>query len=298
LRGDSTACYRAYKVDDKTNIVQVRPDTIDSEHGELLLKDLGILKIQEEIHEQYAKELSELENLNIQIKRLQNDLSEIEKPLLLVEGRYDKTILESVWSKLYGDVEIPFIIRVADPAANDPAGGAAGAQSVANMIEALHRDEGRKAVGLFDSDEEGFKCFDKLSRNFRYFKRKQTIKSHRNGLSFALLLPAPDYRSEYVAAKNMTIELMFPDNVLHSRTDDNQGLNFSDPNLSLRAGKQPLFIDREMMERLEPKLVAHKSISSGKDIFAEKIVPQCSPDECQSFRPFFIILLDLLGIRV
>ena len=142
LRDQETACYRAFKKNDTTIIVQVWPNegvSEASEQGELLRKELGILEIQEEVHREYAKKLSELDELHDQIKILQDDIVKSGKPLLLVEGKYDKIIIEAVWGKLFGKIDLPFTVRAADPAANTSGGGAAGAQSVAKTIEVFPR---------------------------------------------------------------------------------------------------------------------------------------------------------------
>lgn len=299
LRDHQTSCYRAFKKNDRTDIIQVWPDEgalEASEQGELLRKELGILEIQEEVHREYAKKLSELDDLHFQIKGLQDDLVKFGKPLLLVEGKYDKIIIETVWAKLFVDIDPPFTVRVADPAANTPGGGAAGAQYVAKTIEVFHPEEGRKAIGLFDRDDEGIKCFFGLSKNFKDYQGNQDIKIHKNGLSFAVLLPAPDYRHEYVFAKNLALEFLFPDEVLHRKTNKDKGLELSNPELTILAGKQRLLVDDEIIEQLKANLTGYTKIISGKDVFAHEIVPGCTLEECESFRDLFSTLLSLYGI--
>jgi len=301
LRDKETSCYRAFKKNDMTSIIQVWPDEgalEASEQGELLRKELGILEIQEEVHRQYAKKLSEFDELSDQIKRLQDDLLQFGKPLLLVEGKYDKIIIETVWVKLFGEGVPPFTVRAADPAANTPGGGAAGAQSVAKTIEVFHPDEGRKAIGLFDRDEEGLKCFLGLTKNFKDYQGSQNIKIHKNGLSFAVLLPAPAYRKEYADAKNLTIEFIFPDEVINRRTEKGQGLELSDPEVNIIAGKQRLLGYDEIINQLKANLTGYKKINSGKDVFAQEIVPACTSEECQFFLDLFSILVGLFGIKL
>jgi hypothetical protein len=298
LRDASTACYRAFKKDDVTGIAHVWPEKGPHEHRDLLMSELGVLEIQKEIHDQYVIRLSKLGELATQVSKLQSDLLELGKPVLLVEGKYDKAIIESVWTKLFGEVEIPFIVRVADPAANDLKGGAAGASSVKMMVEALHPDEGRKAIALFDRDEEGLKCFNGLSKNFRYDPINRGVKRHRNGLAYALLLPPPAYRECHVAAQNLTIEFMFADDVVTRRTADGRGLILSQPDVCLMAGRRHVTVNQQMATQILAALPGYDMITAGKDVFAEKIVPNCTSAECGSFQPLFTILIELLGIRI
>lgn len=296
LRDQETSCYRAFKKNDTTSIVQVWPNEgalEASEQGELLRKELGVLEIQEEVHREYAKKLSELDELHDQIKRLQDDLVKFGKPLLLVEGKYDKAIIEAVWAKLSGNSDPSFTVRVADPAANTPGGGTAGAQYVAKTIEVFHPEEGKKAIGLFDRDAEGIKCFLGLSKNFKEYLGNQDIKIHKNDLSFAVLLPVPTYRQEYADAKNLPIELMFPDEVIYRKTAKGKGLELSEPEPFIIMGKQRLLVDDEIIKQLKDNLAGYKTIKSGKDVFAREIVPACTSEECQSFRDLFYILMGL-----
>lgn len=296
LHDTNTACYRAFKKEgDITVVAKVWPVKGVSGHRDLLMNDLGILEIQKEVHEQYAGKLLELQKLTDQVGKLQKDLTELGKPILLVEGKHDRTIIESVWTKLFGDVEIPFIVRVADPTANDPAGGSGGASSVGKMVEALHPDEERKAVGLFDRDDEGIKCFERLSKNFQHEPTNNDIKRHQNGLAFAMLLPAPDHRADHVAAKNLTLEFMFSDEVIHRKTPEGQGLVFSHPKAYMLVGKQRVDVNEQTARELLPALPGFETIRSGKDTFAEFIVPECTTAECESFRLLFNTLLGIIG---
>ena len=298
LRDTSTACYRAFKKEgDITVIAKVWPEKGAYEHRDLLMGELGVLEIQKEVHEQYAGKLKELNKTRAQLIEIQRDIAKAGKPLLLVEGKHDKTIIESVWAILYGGAEIPFIVRVADPAANDSEGGAAGASSLQMMVEALHPDEGRKAVALFDRDDEGLRCFDRLSKNFRPDPANRGVKKHRNGLAFAMLLPPPVYRQDYVDARNFTIEFMFPDDVVHRKNQDGHGLTFSDLEIYLVAGKRRVDVDAQVTNQLRASLPGCETIKSGKDVFTESIVPLCTPEECESFRPLFAVLSDLLGFE-
>ncbi len=300
LQGQETTCYRVFKVEDKTNIASVWPRKGSSPHKQLLDKEIGYIKIQQEIHKQYQDKFAEQHKQELEIRNLQDELLQYSTPLLLVEGIHDKQILEVVWPKLYPDDEIPFRIRVADPAANTAGGGAGGTGSVALMVEALHPEEGRKAIGLFDCDEEGLKEFSKLSHNFKSMPGKDNVKLHRNGFSYAIVLPCPQFRSDYIAAKNMTMELLFPDAVLNRKTSDGRGIVFSTPSLTIRLGRKqinPSHFDAPMLDQIQ-SLPGYQTIDSGKDVFAQEIIPDCTSDECISFLDLFQLIFELLEIQI
>lgn len=290
----NSACYRAFKHDDATSVVCVWPKRDSSGHTEALYGEIGMLKIQQEIHDSYSDKLKELEEISTQKSILESELAQHNMPLLLVEGTHDKDIIEAAWQKLFPQTAPTFIVRTADTASGTRGGGAGGATSVANMIEALHPAEGRKAIGLFDYDHEGIRCFQGLSRNFDIFKKNANIKAHRNGLSFAMLLPAPDFRGDYVAAENLPLEYLFTDNVPAMKTKDGRGLEFSSPQLHIRVGQQRINIDEKAIKQLQSSLSGYKVISSGKDVFAKEIVPNLPPVEFKAFEALFIQILSVL----
>jgi len=298
LRDENSTCYRAFKENDATSVVCVWPEKTSLGHREALLRELGALQIQEEIHKQYAEKLSQFETIAARVDTLRNEIAQYAKPLLLVEGKYDKQIIEVAWAKLFPSVAIPFIVRVADPAANAPGGGSAGATYVAAMIEAIHPDEHRKAIGLFDYDQEGYRSFQSRSRNFKVFKGKANVKAHRNGLAFAVLLSAPPYRADYATANNLTLEFLFPDNVMCRKTDDGRGLVFGQPKLTVLANQRRVNIGSNIVNQLQANLPGYKTIISGKEVFANEIVANCTPEEFEGFRDLFSQILDLLEIEI
>lgn len=298
LQGQKTTCYRVFKVGDKTNITLVFPYRGSSPHKQLLDEEIGYIKIQQEIHKQYKEIIDRKHDLESQIHNLTSELAEYSVPLLIVEGKHDEQILEAVWAKLYSDNEMPFIIRVADPAANTTGGGAAGASSVALMIEALHPADGRKVIGLFDHDDEGLTKFNKLSANFKSVSGKDNVKRHRNGFSYAIVLPCPQFRSEYIAVNNMVIELLFTDEVLNRKTADGRGIVFTFPPLTIRLGKKQIsqtHLDAPVVAQIQ-SLPGYRTIGSGKDVFAQEILPDCTSDECVFFLDLFQLIFELLEI--
>jgi predicted ATPase len=294
LHDSSTACYRVFKnEDDSTNIFPIHYGQKLNEHKNLLMNELGVLEIQKEVHELYSEKIMKLKEISVQVSELQKDLDKFRKPILLVEGKFDKNIIETVWSKLFNNSKPPFIIRVADSAKSNQ-GGAAGASSVKMMIEALHPEDDRKIVGLFDRDEEGIKVFGSLSKNFVLISNSSDMKQHRNGMASAMLLPSPGFRNDHVNAKNLTIEFMFPDEVIFKKTVDGRGLVFSKPKPCFVLGSHRLQLSDNQINKSNFDFKGYERVESGKDIFSELIVPDCSKNECEAFRALFDNIKKLL----
>jgi predicted ATPase len=291
LVNQDIACYRAFQDDDKTQIVLVSDMEKNSAHKEKLREEIGILKIQEEVHQQYTNKLAEFDNLQKQNDQLKKEASLHGRPLVLVEGKTDMQILDVAWKKLNPGVQANFIVRVADPSLNVAGTSAGGARSVARTIESIHPDDDRPAVGLFDNDAEGLKAFRNLSKNFKKYRGLEDIKRHINGLAFAIVLPVPAYRTEYAKSENHTMEFMFRDHVLVMQTADMQGLVLERPPITgVQLGSKQMHLNGLLAGNIENvlgNLDAYRKISSGKDAFAEQIVPTLDSGEFDSFRELF-----------
>ena len=302
LETDRTRCFRAYQEENNTNIASIWPVDKKRVHRELLREELGILKIQQEVHKEYELKLHELTEINSKVVSLETEIVSIRKPLVLVEGKTDKALLEIAWTKLYGETQPNFFIRVADPT-DGTAGGAAGAGTLAKMIETIHPEDSRKAIALFDRDTEGITEFNKLSKNFKQYNRKDDIKRHSNGIAYATTLPIPSSRNEYAEAQNLCIEFYFTDEVLAQKTATGEGLVLSEPlvrslyldgNKKIDLGNMPLFAD-VIAEQFSGALGCYRKVESGKVVFAEKIAPTLMREDFQEFELLFQRILELLA---
>ena len=286
LSHTSIACYRAFQEEKKTVLVNLADSKVGDLHKHELSHELGVLEIQRQVHQLYAEKVKELKAVEEARMAVEQQLKDSQKSLLLVEGKTDKSIIETAWMKLRGTT-IPFGIRVADPAADGTTGGTG---MLAKTIEGVHPDDGRRCVALFDQDAEGIKGFDALSKNFSPVKGFPQLKNHRNNVSYALLLPAPDFRKAYVAAKNHMIEFMFNDEVLSTKIDD-VGLTFKKPITNITVNGITL---EDSQQYLLPGSLsdfsAFRKINSGKDHFAEKIVPTLSKSDFSEFEKLFFVL--------
>ena len=218
IREKNATCYRVYRADaeDISEVVEIWPKSDEKARGELNL-EIGFMKLQEDIHKEYVKNLNEFNTLQSRVKILEKEIKETQRPLIVTEGKYDTKIMEFAWQKLNEGQECPYNFRPVDPADSAVDGGSGGWDSLKKFIETVHPADMRKAIAIFDRDTAGIKAFDKLSKNFKKWNVYDSIKVHNNGLAFAMLLPSPSERENYARNECLSIEFMFPDEVLKKR---------------------------------------------------------------------------------
>jgi len=293
-REDGSSCFRAYSGSDGTKVSRVWPEPAQNHHERALRTELGFLDLQALVHAQYKRGLATIERLRDRIGALEDEIAESKTPLVLFEGKWDKLIVEEAWKKLRPSTPLPFILREVDPASGAvQGGGAGGADTLAKAIETIHPADGRKVLAIFDHDEEGIRRFQNLSSNFGVWKKKTGIKAHVNGVSFAALLPPPTARSSEAAAKNFYIEYFFEDTVLDRRTTAGHGLVMTDATVnSVQIGGKRLDLSAEQAAkvRAELKIDAYRRIQSGKDVFAEEIVPTLEAKDFENLELLFHLI--------
>ncbi len=130
--------------------------------------------------------------------RMLQETRDAKKPLLVVEGKHDKTILGSAWSKLRPGEPMPFeIISCGDDGA-DSKKNEGGASRLRLVLNALGATGEVRAVGLFDNDQPGNGQFGGM----KAFETgdDDSHKRHPSGRVHALLLPVPIGREALVPA--------------------------------------------------------------------------------------------------
>lgn len=296
--GREVSCYRVWQPENRTEIERLDGPIGKSVSSAKLQEEIGLLRLQREIHGEYLEKLKSLEFLSERISALEGEIASQRLPLVLVEGATDVVILEAAWSKLYPEIAIPFIIRSADPLANIPGGGGAGASSLAKAIESIHPAENRKVIAVFDHDQEGVKNFESLSKNFKVHSGRNYEKRHANTYASSITLAVADARLPTVAATNLCIEFLFDEDVLQSTDNAGRGLEFKDQELFISAaGKKIEFSmdQHKQVTALVGDLSAYRTISSGKKVFAENIVPTLHADKFHRFKTLFAQISDILG---
>jgi hypothetical protein len=293
LQESNVICFRAYQENGLTDIKAVWPTIQNDTHNELLREEIGILDIQKAVHKQYEKKLEELNNTRDKLLELETELAQSTKTLILTEGKTDKTILEEAWKKLYPNTEILFNIRDADTMQGLD-GGTGGAQSVKTMIESIHPEDGRKAIALFDYDEEGINVFNKLSRNFKKRNGSATQKRHSNNFAYAVLLTVPSYRTVFEDAKNMCIEYMFKDDVLSKQTVDGRGLKIKIEKPYAAVKGKRVDVPQGLFDDVE--IPGYDTIEAGKAIFADEIVPTLEREDFLAFEDLFTLFQEIADV--
>jgi AAA15 family ATPase/GTPase len=293
LQESNVICFRAYQENGLTDIKAVWPTIQNDTHNELLREEIGILDIQKAVHKQYEKKLEELNNTRDKLLELETELAQSTKTLILTEGKTDKTILEEAWKKLYPNTEILFNIRDADTMQGLD-GGTGGAQSVKTMIESIHPEDGRKAIALFDYDEEGINVFNKLSRNFKKRNGSATQKRHSNNFAYAVLLTVPSYRTVFEDAKNMCIEYMFKDDVLSKQTVDGRGLKIKKEKPYAAVKGKRVDVPQGLFDDVE--IPGYDTIEAGKAIFADEIVPTLEREDFLAFEDLFTLFQEIADV--
>lgn len=282
LRSDHTACFRVARSGGASEVRQVWPEEEKVDERVRLNLEMGFMKIQEDLHEDYLEKQEELEELREARQELQERAKEQERPFLLTEGKHDVQILETAWTKRR-DTDPPFRVSEADPAEGED-GGSGGVGSLSQMIETILPEMGT-FIAVFDRDKEGIARFKNLSSYFQRWQGHDDIKRHINGAAFAMLLPVPEDRSEYAARKNLPLEFYLPDEVLDETTEEGYGLEFERPPVHVRVGGEAVSgVGEDQLQLPWDKL---RKIKDGKKVFAEEIVPEAPSDAFESFDELF-----------
>lgn len=288
LEGSQIISYRVYKDGNTTTIAPLYPKT-DEAVLEQLADDIGLFRIQEQLYKQYLEQRNNLLKARQKVEKLAQILENSRMPVVYVEGKTDVKILKTAWSKLF-TLNMPFEIKSSDPLPHNNSGGSGGADILATFLKAVRADSPHIAIGIFDRDKEGIDCYTKKFP--KYFNENQNLeaKVSENQKSVAFLLPVPPEKQPYADCFNFYIEFYFSDTALEYRTEEGQGLEFSQPTIEKRIQTHghPLLNERTST------LPHTRQINSGKKVFAEQIVPILAPTEFEPFRLIFDKIQDIL----
>jgi ABC-type cobalamin/Fe3+-siderophores transport system ATPase subunit len=202
------------------------------------------------------------------------------KPLVITEGKTDKQIIETAWSKLYPNAEMPFEIHDAGiyPDKINVTDGKqerkGGANHITSLLSYSLRFNEDRIIGLFDNDHEGNNVeMPKLKNNKFELKKTSNFSycKYPDKDVFGLLLPCPDHRKNYVcegakAKKKLVIEHYFNDIILEKHK------------LKGEAYDENIFFIND----------------GNKTKFAEEIIQTLPPEDFSSFKILFDALKHLL----
>jgi hypothetical protein len=287
LKGEKTVAYRVYKEKKATKVTELHPNP-DENTLEQLREDIGLYRIQEELHQEYIRQRKELESVQTEVQRLKTELEQTTKPVVYVEGKWDEKILKIAWKKL-NKGQMSFKIKGCDPLPSNNKGGAGGAGTLNKLLSTIQADNLHYVIGIFDRDTEGIKEFDKLP-NFNQLASIDGVKKCKNNKVAAFLLPIPESKEKYADYDNLVIEFYFSENALSKRTKNGYSLKFRFPELETKAKSHAApVIKREVTNQLELR-----EIINGKKVFAEKIVPTLGQDEFENFNLIFDKIEEIL----
>jgi predicted ATPase len=281
IEGENIATFRTSQENLKTSVSNI--ELIGKEAKHKINEELGIMEIQKEIHKIYMEKSERLRENSDRVRILEKEIEVIQTPLVVTEGKTDSKIISSAAKIL--QINEPIRFRECNNSGSDKDIGGAG--TLAKLIESVHPQDNRIVVALFDNDDEGQKEFSNLSKNFKKVEEHSNIKRHINDMAWAMLLPEPSFREGYVAAKNLTIEYMFEDDVLSRKFQSGRSLTFKAPPLIIKCGQLELDITPEMENQLKIQSDKSRKIDVGKNEFADEIVPLLTPDKFIAFHTLF-----------
>ncbi|MDA3933342.1 MAG: AAA family ATPase [Gammaproteobacteria bacterium] len=178
-----------------------------------LFDELGILLAQREFIEDYREIVGEKECLKVK-------LNNYTLPILIVEGKTDKWILEKAWLALKNNEEMPFKIYPSGLYLEEEhsEGNADQTRKSIELISPM-TDENKIIIGLFDNDREGNEQYKGLNvKIFESFNLNKFTRRHKTKNIFGMLLPVPEHRKNFVGNKLLQrfleIEHFFSDTVL------------------------------------------------------------------------------------
>jgi predicted ATP-dependent endonuclease of OLD family len=290
LKGDSAALYRISKHGFQT--VALRIDSNDQrayqQKYESLATELGITQILGEQHKFYEMKIEALTREIEELNRLRDAIRESEKPILLTEGKTDKIILETAWSKLYSHEPMPFRIESCDLLPeDDPSGGIGGCKILQKTLETVRYNSPNIVIGLFDQDKAGLEAF-KLDRNYEVVPGNNFVKRHRSGKGYAVLLPTPEGKEDFAKYQTLCIEFYFTEDELNTEIEGRKlGLKYQE----ITEAVNGIVVDK----RPATQIYLAEPVNSTKTFFAEKIVPTFEPKSFRNFELLFDIIRKIVA---
>ena len=298
-KGPRVACFRVWQPGGKSQVERLTYPLSSSNAGAALEEEIGLVRIQNEIHEDYKDRLQLLGQQTATIRDLEAELKNHQLPLALFEGPTDVLIIREAWKKLYGEAAMPFHARSADPLENIQGTSGGGANALQRAIESIHPADKRRVLAIFDYDQEGAKAFQGLSKNFKPVGSSEHERRHVNGYSFALTLAAAAPGLPTVPLKSLCTELLFDSDVLDLKDDAGHGLTFRAPDISIIVGDRRFEItpsQSDLFRQSLGDLTAFRVILGGKMAFATNIVPTLPEVKFSRFSGLFQKICETLGV--
>jgi len=232
-------------------------------------------QISTEAYSEFTEAFKAIELTKTFEEKLRIEMAASNKPLVFVEGKNDKTHLETAWNKIFPDDDRPFDILSCGDYGTSSKIDNGGVRTLKLMLELLGSYEERRVVGLFDNDRAGAEQFNGLgpSHGFSSVGDNKLHRQHAKGCVHAHLLPVPptrlDFCPERIPHRMLELEHYYSDEVLQTNG----------------VAEDPTYPGAQVFQIKDSK----------KRAFAED-AKALNPDEFVNFIPLFTLLLKILGV--
>ena len=152
-----------------------------------------------------------------------DQLKGYKRPILITEGKTDETLIRCAWNALYASEEFPFDF-MGFPSEQPTR----GAKDLNLLLQKIGTINGKKIIGLFDSDHAGSNQFKGLTGSFSLWEQDQDIKIKQDSI-FATCLPVPpskSYMKDKPDGSGFEIEDYFPDSMLRAMGKFSEKCNY------------------------------------------------------------------------
>lgn len=217
--------YRVYIKDEKSNIINVKSDLFSD--GELK-SELGIYELLNGLQSVYDKFVQDHKLLEENVALINN----LQKTLLLFEGKSDRILFKKAITKLYPDKIQDFCFA---EDADQKKGGVVGegANSLYGFLTShipKINSVNKKIIAIFDNDEEGKKQYNRIKKDFstiyqpKMIGDKEVLKHQKYDVHIFCLQP-PVFREDFINNEPkycyLSTELLLQDSDIPENKRDN-----------------------------------------------------------------------------
>ncbi|HEX5670564.1 MAG TPA: AAA family ATPase [Sulfuricurvum sp.] len=249
LEKDSDDCNVFFVQQSENSTKLTAVDEPDSMHD-----NMGMMPI---IAPYIKNKIDELKKLNDVNTLLITQLQQANKPVLYVEGKTDKLIIESAWGKIFPNKKIPYTLI-----------DSFGSGNIKALFNSKILYDSKLIISLLDFDD-AYGIYENIWSNdnpiiIESSHEKGLIKKHKDHERYVCLLPIPASRlalasTELKSQSKVCIEFLFEDEIIE---------DYITEKISVGGGKYPQFIDTK------------------KDIFSKEI-NKLEADKFQNFNLLF-----------
>lgn len=269
-----------------THLNSARKQKVSQEDPEMLIADeLGHIKLMNDLHEKLQARLAAAEEAQKNLAAAMDQVTQLNKPVLLTEGKTDVLILTEAWRKLRGGSR-PFEIKSCNVFGDEEKTDAAGAAQLAMCLRSVMADHHHSVIGLFDRDIDGLKGWN-LDANFSKFESHDDVKVSRNKKAYAIRLPVPAKTPDLAKSSHHCVEFMFPIESLKKKVEE-KGLRLRGLPVETRCGNT-------VITSIQGTEIWQMIVEDGKKWFAEKIVPTLPAEDFEAFEQIFSLIDAILS---